>query len=127
MISVLNYKQFDRGSIKGFFDLRYHGLTIKGCRLMNGSNGLWFSFPQAKAEEGGETKYYDQMFLTTPEREHVRALILAELQAQGHIEGRPGKRNRPRANGDSRTGRQQTSGNENLSEHISPGDDDIPF
>ena len=86
MISVLNYKPFNRsGTIRGFFDLRYHGLTIKGCKLMNGNNGLWFSFPQVKGEQDGETKYFDQMFLTTPEREHVRTLISAQLRAEGHV------------------------------------------
>ena len=50
MISVLNFKPFDRGSIRGFFDLWYHGLTIKSCRLMEGNNGLWFSFPQIKRD-----------------------------------------------------------------------------
>ncbi len=54
MISVLNFKEFIKGAIKGFFDLRYHGLTIKSCRLMDGKNGLWFCFPQVKGEEDGE-------------------------------------------------------------------------
>ncbi len=51
MISVLNYKQFDRGAIKGFFDLRYHGLVIKGVRLMAGDNGLWIGLPQRKRKK----------------------------------------------------------------------------
>jgi hypothetical protein len=86
MISVLNFKSFNKGAIKGFFDLRYHGLTIKGCRLMNGNSALWFSFPQVKGEENGEVKYYDQMFLTALEREHVRNLVLLDRQSQGHLD-----------------------------------------
>jgi DNA-binding cell septation regulator SpoVG len=85
VVSVLNFKPANRGSIRGFFDLRYHGLVIKSCRLMDGNNGLWFVFPQIKDEENGEVRYFDQMFLTSPEREHIRKLVLIDLQQQGHI------------------------------------------
>jgi DNA-binding cell septation regulator SpoVG len=133
MISVLNFKSFSRSSIKGFFDLRYHGLTIKGCRLMSGNNGLWFSFPQLKTEEDGETKYYDQMYLTSLEREHVRKLIITQLLAEGHInEPQPEsvkQSRRPQQNSKPRTSSQRTFENEDLSEHYTPADDnsDIPF
>jgi DNA-binding cell septation regulator SpoVG len=122
MISVLNFKSFSRGSIKGFFDLRYHGLTIKGCRLMSGNNGLWFSFPQLKTEEDGETKYYDQMYLTSLEREHVRTLIITQLLTEGHI-NEPQQIVKPRTDG------KRTLINEDLSDHYTPADDnsDIPF
>ena len=126
MISVLNFKAFDRGSMRGFFDLRYHGLTIKGCRLMNGTNGLWFSFPQIKAEENGETKYYDQMFLTSLEREHVRKLVLIDLEQQGYID-RPKSKPKPTKRRSS-TAQHKTPEGENLDEYYTPPDeDDIPF
>ncbi len=124
MISVLNFKPYDHGSMRGFFDLRYHGLTIKGCRLMNGNKGLWFSFPQIKADENGEVTYYDQMFLTALEREHVRKLVLLDLQQQGHLEQsepKPTQRRRSAA-------QHQTPGGENLDQYYSsPGGDDIGF
>ena len=124
MISVLNFKTYEKGAIKGFFDLRYHGLTVKSCRLMNGNNGLWFSFPQLKAEENGETKYFDQMFLTSLEREHVRKLVLLDLEAQGHIE-RPKSEPKPAQR---RRSAGQHRGPENLDEHYTPpGEGDIPF
>ena len=116
MISVLNYKPFDKGSLKGFFDLRYHGLTIKSCRLMNGSNGLWFSFPQVKGEQDGETKYFDQMFMSALERDHVRKLVLLDLQQQGHLDGQ-----KPKQQGRSK------QAPEDLSGYHSGGDDDIAF
>ena len=126
MISALNFKQFDRGAMKGFFDLRYHGLTIKGCRLMAGKNGLWIALPQKQAEQDGETKWFDQMFLTKPEAEHVRRLVLADLQAQGHLEA-PAKGNG--GNGQRRTFHRTPEG-EDVSEYYpNPADDDgdIPF
>ena len=122
MISVLNWKPYDKGSMQGFFDLRYHGLTVKGCRLMSGNNGLWFCFPQVKEELDGETKYYDQIFLATPERDHVRRLIILDLQAQGHLErSKPATRPKQRAT-------HRTPEGEDLSEHYTDGADrDIPF
>jgi len=125
MLSVLNFKKFERGSMIGFFDLRYHGLTIKGCRLMAGSNGkpTWFSFPQIKGEQDGETKYFDLMFLSSPEREHVRAAIVAELVEQGQIPER-GKPSNPAAH----RSNWKTPEAEDLSDYRSSGmDDDIPF
>ena len=119
MISVLNFKPFDHGSIIGFFDLLYHGLTIKSCRLMKGTNGLWFSFPQIKAEVNGETKYIDQMFLTPPERKHVRKLVLMDLQLQGYIEQDKAK--------PSKAGQHQTPEGEDLSEYYSEPGGEIPF
>ena len=84
MISVLNFKPFGKGSIKGFFDLRYHGLTIKGCRLMNGNGDLWFSFPQVKGEADGETKWFDQMYLTSLPRDISRVQSRRPPPLPGH-------------------------------------------
>ena len=120
MISVLNYKPFDKGSIIGFFDMRYHGLTVKGCKLLEGNDGLWFSFPQLKSTQDGETKYFDQMFLTPLEREHVRKLVLIDLVQQGHIEREESRSQRPRA-------QHQSPEGEDLSEHYTEPGGDIPF
>ena len=121
MISVLNFKPFTKGSILVFFTLRYHGLAIQNCKLMAGSNGgpTWFSFPQVRAEEDGETKYYDQMFLTSLEREHVRKLVLIDLQQQGFIERVKAK--------PSKAGRHKTPEGEDLSEYYSEPGGEIPF
>jgi DNA-binding cell septation regulator SpoVG len=126
MIGVLNYKPFQRGSILGFFDLRYHGLVIKGCRLMNGQNGYWLSFPQREGDDGnGGTKYFDQMYLSAPERDHVWRLVVAELEAQGHIQHtkQPSQPKQQR----STNGFRHPDTGEDLSDYIPPPDDDIPY
>ena len=64
MISAMNFKTHDKGSIRGFFDLRYHDLTIKGCRLMSSNGGLWIVFPQRQGQKDGETKWFVQVYLT---------------------------------------------------------------
>ncbi len=126
MISVLNFKSFERGSIKGFFDLRYYGLTIKSCRLMDGNNGLWFSFPQTRAEENGETKWFDMMFMSSLERDHVRKLVLLDLQQQGHL-GQEKPKAKPKAQPRAKAAHETPEG-EDLSEHYTQGqNDDIPF
>ena len=90
---------------------------------MDGNNGLWFSFPQVKGDQDGETKYFDQMFLTPLEREHVRNLVISDLQSQGHIE-RP-KQQRPKSNSSTK---KTSLPSEDLSEHYtSATQDDIPW
>ena len=124
-VAALNFKNYDKGAMRGFLDLRYHGLTIKGVRLMSGNNGLWLAFPQQKGEQDGETKWFDQMFLTKPEAEHVRRLVLADLQAQGHLEA-PAKGN----GGNGQWPTHRTPEGEDVSQYYSnPADDDgdIPF
>jgi DNA-binding cell septation regulator SpoVG len=118
MISALNFKKYEKGAMRGFFDLRYHGLTIKGCRLMDGTNGLWIALPQKEAEQNGERKWFDQMHLTPPEAEHVRRLAIADLKAQGHIESRQPAP--PQLH-------HRTFEGEDLSAHYTPAEDDIPF
>lgn len=118
MISVLNFKTFNSGSIRGYFTLRYHGLCIKNCRLMDVNGGLWFTFPQVKGEQDGEVKYFDQMFLTPPEREHIRKLIVSELREQGFVESEPKKSN---------SRKPRPAGPEDLSDYGPDNDDSIPF
>lgn len=133
MISAFNFKPHDRGAIVGFFDLRYHGLTIRGCRIMNTNGGYWFSFPQRQGEQDGQVRYFEVMHLTPPETEHVRTLVLAELEAQGFISrpskqaGKPRTTTRPDTPPSARPTHITPEG-EDLSEYYTqPGDDDIPF
>ena len=127
MISALNYKNFERGAMIGFLDLRYHGLVIKGCRLMSGSNGLWVALSQHEGEKDGERKWFDIMHLTSPEQEHVRRMVVADLAAQGHIE--PPARSTSGRGGSAQQAQKHhvSPEGEDLSEHYTAGDDDIPF
>jgi DNA-binding cell septation regulator SpoVG len=125
MIGALNFKTFQRGSILGFFDLRYHGLVVKGCRLMNGQNGYWIAFPQKEGtDKDGKTQYFDQIYLARPEAEHVRRLVVAELETQGHIHHKkqPAQPQQRPSNGF-----HHPDTGEDLSDYMPPSDDDIPF
>jgi DNA-binding cell septation regulator SpoVG len=126
MVSVLNFKPFQRGSIVGFFDLRYHGLTIKGCRLMNGQKGYWMAFPQKEGtDKDGKTQYFDQMYLTKPEADYVRRLVVAKLEAQGHIDHvkQPAQPHQQRPV----KGFRHPDTGEDLSDYMPPPDDHIPY
>ena len=116
----------------GFLDLRYHGLSIKGCRLMSGKNGHWIALPQREGkDENGELKYYDQLYLSPPEADHVRRLVLLDLERQGHIGGAAPANGitaarRPTTHG--RGGRShRTPEGEDLSDYYSQPGDEIPF
>ena len=84
--------------------------------MLLGYDGLCFSFPQTKGEQDGETKYFDMMFLSSLERDHIRQLVVLDLQQQGHID-RPKQERKARL--------KQTP--EDLSEYTSGSQDDIAF
>lgn len=51
------------GSVKAFLSIDLNGkLVIHGCRLVDGSNGLFLSMPQEKSQKDG--KWYDQVQIT---------------------------------------------------------------
>ena len=132
MIRVLNYKPFQRGAIIGFFDLGIAGLVIKGCRLMYGKEGgFWFAFPQREGkDESGSAKYFDIIHMAKPEMDHVRRLVVAELEMQGHIEHVKGPVSKPRPAPAPKTAGsfRHPDTNEDLSMHVTTtADDDIPF
>jgi DNA-binding cell septation regulator SpoVG len=134
MISVLNFKSYEKGALRGFFDLRYFGLSIKGCRLMQGNNGMWFAFPQVKGEADGEVKYYDQMFLTPLERDHVTRLVLLDLEGQGflgvdQVQDSTSRPNPIQAKGSKGRGpgKYVARPKEDISDYMPGGGDDIPF
>ncbi|MBW2407583.1 MAG: hypothetical protein JRF17_09460 [Deltaproteobacteria bacterium] len=68
--------------------------------------------------------YYDQMFLSSLEREHVRKLVLLDLQQQGHLEqSEPSPTQRRRS-----AAQHRTPEGENLDQYYSSTDeDDIGF
>ena len=105
----------------------YHGLAIRGCRMMTGPNGYWFSFPQKEYSDGnGEKHYIDFLYLTRPEHEHVSNLVKLELQAQGFINEQD-LQPQQRLN-KSLCGMRSSTETEGIPpEHIVPDDDDIPF
>lgn len=66
MIAVKNFN-------KARFDLVYRGLVIKSCRLIRAGGRFEIRLPA-------------RIYFVVSEKARVRALILAELRAAGHIQ-----------------------------------------
>ena len=53
------------GKTKAYFDVEIGGVTIKGCRLVEGENGLFASMPSIRKDgEDGNPIYQTMVFLS---------------------------------------------------------------
>jgi len=61
-ITVSRMKKLPEGNLKAFADVTFDGvLTIKGCKLFQGSRGLFASLPSQK---GKDEKYYETVLIS---------------------------------------------------------------
>lgn len=72
LIVVKRAKSFDDGKIA--FDMIVNDVTIYGCRLLEGKNGIFVSFPSRK---GKDDKYYNIAYtsLSTADIDNIVAQI----------------------------------------------------
>jgi stage V sporulation protein G len=64
------------GKTAAFFDIQTNdGITIKGFRLVNGSNGLFMSAPDQKGKDG---KYYENVILPKEMKSELEKMALEE-------------------------------------------------
>ena len=67
------------GKIKAFFDLTTEdGFTIKGFKLVEGTNGLFVGFPSQK---GNDDEYHDTVWVEKEVREQVIELAKREYES----------------------------------------------
>ena len=67
------------GKIKAFFDLQTEdGFTIKGFKLVEGTNGLFVGFPSQK---GNDDEYHDTVWVEKEVREQVIELAKSEYES----------------------------------------------
>lgn len=65
------------GKTAAFFDVQTDdGITIKGFRLVNGSNGLFISSPDQKGKDG---KYYETVILPKEMKSDLEKLAVEEF------------------------------------------------
>lgn len=70
------------GKIVAFFTVvTADGFEIKGCKLVDGSNGLFVSAPQEKNKKDDE--YYDTVWIPKEAREKLMELASAEYSPHG--------------------------------------------
>jgi stage V sporulation protein G len=64
------------GKTAAFLDVQTNdGITIKGFRLVNGSNGLFLSSPDQKGKDG---KYYETVILPKEMKSDLEKIALEE-------------------------------------------------
>ena len=74
----------DWNKTKAYFDVTFVGkslpfnLTVKGCRLVEGKDGLFVSPPSIKKEVDGETKYDNLVFFGDDTKDKVQKAALDE-------------------------------------------------
>ena len=67
------------GKIKAFFDLQTEdGFTIKGFKLVEGTNGLFVGFPSQK---NSDDEYHDTVWVEKEVREQVIELAKREYES----------------------------------------------
>jgi len=65
------------GKTAAFFDIQTNdGITIKGFRLVNGSNGLFMSSPDQKGKDG---KYYETVTLPKEMKAELEKMAVEEF------------------------------------------------
>ena len=72
----MNQLDSNAGKIAAFFDVQTPDeITIKGFRLINGTNGLFISSPDQKGKDG---KYYESVILPKPMKTELEKLAIDE-------------------------------------------------
>ena len=61
------------GKVRAFFDLETEGLTIKGFKVVQGSDGLFVGFPSQKDKEG---EYKDTVYADKTLKQKLNQLAL---------------------------------------------------
>lgn len=69
---------FQSGTVA--FNLTVNGITIYGCRVVEGKNGDFISFPQQK---GRDNKYYNIVFVPISNEDSNKILAEVERQLNG--------------------------------------------
>lgn len=75
------------GKVKAFFDLQTEdGFTIKGFKLVEGTNGLFVGFPSQK---GNDDEYHDTVWVEKEVRDQVIELAKREYESSTEQEQSP--------------------------------------
>ena len=70
-MKVGRIKTGEWGKLRAFFDLEVGGFTIKGFKIVEGSNGLFVSMPSTKDKDG---KYNDDVYCVKEIRQKLNHL-----------------------------------------------------
>jgi len=76
IVRMNHLKSNSGGKTAAFFDIQTgEGITIKGFKVVNGSNGLFVSSPDEKGKDG---KYYEMVILPKEMKDNLQKIALDE-------------------------------------------------
>jgi stage V sporulation protein G len=76
IVRMNHLKSNSGGKTAAFFDIQTdEGITIKGFKVVNGSNGLFVSSPDEKGKDG---KYYETVILPKEMKDNLQKIALDE-------------------------------------------------
>ena len=81
-MKILNFKEYQKNTLRGFFDLALDsGLLIRGMTYHVKNGNRWVAFPSKPYEdEDGETKYQNILYIPNDDRwKKFQSLVLAAL------------------------------------------------
>ena len=76
------------GKLRAFFDLEVGGFTIKGFKIVEGSNGLFVSMPSQKNEEG---EYNDTVWVDKDTRSKLNEVAISHYNSESNPTARSRK------------------------------------
>ena len=77
IVRMNKLQQDGNGKLQAFFDVQTNdGITIKGFRLVNGSNGMFISSPDEKGKDG---KYYESVILPKEMKDNLQQMAIDEF------------------------------------------------
>jgi stage V sporulation protein G len=76
IVRMNHLKSNSGGKTAAFFDIQTgEGITIKGFKVVNGSNGLFVSSPDEKGKDG---KFYETVILPKEMKDNLQKIALDE-------------------------------------------------
>lgn len=77
-VDVLRAKSFDNGGV--VFDVIINGVSIYNCRVVEGKNGDFISFPARKGSDGN---YYSHAYIKLTDEDTNKIVGLVEKALEG--------------------------------------------
>jgi DNA-binding cell septation regulator SpoVG len=82
-ISVRQIRQSPKpGAVKGYADIQYHGVTIKGVSIVQHNGGYFIGLPSNVGKNG---KRFPIVEVSEPERSQIEKLLLNTAKEAGLI------------------------------------------
>ena len=80
-MKISRMKTGDFGKLRAFFDLEVNGFTIKGFKIVEGSNGLFVSMPSQQDKDGN---YNDTVWADKDTRQKLNELAISHYNQEKH-------------------------------------------